>query len=262
MAMLAAGGATDPGASHRLKAGQRASAYLALRSLLGGRKRRRLERAYANITQFEDSRELPKHHLTMVNLCVRRQLLAIADRWRAAGRIEHRDDIFRLTLDDVELAERDATTDVRELLVTHNQFNDRSRALVRHYPHVIDSRGRILRPALPSQPGLLSGLAVSPGIATGPVKVLHDPFRQDVAPGDILVAYTTDPGWTPLFINAAAVLLEVGGELQHGALVAREYGKPCIAGIVNVTKALQDGQIVEVDGNAGVVRIVAPALTA
>ena len=77
-------------------------------------------------------------------------------------------------------------------------------------------------------------------------------------PGDVLVAVTTDPGWTPLFINAAAVVLEVGGELQHGALVAREYAKPCVSGIVEVTAQFQDGQQVEVDGDAGVVRLLRP----
>jgi pyruvate,water dikinase len=99
-------------------------------------------------------------------------------------------------------------------------------------------------------------LPVSSGIVTGPVKVMHDPFEKELKKGEILVAYTTDPGWTPLFINAAAVLLEVGGELQHGALVAREYGKPCIAGIVNVTHELEDGQMVEVNGNSGSVRLL------
>ncbi|MDP6317751.1 MAG: PEP-utilizing enzyme, partial [Pseudomonadales bacterium] len=77
-----------------------------------------------------------------------------------------------------------------------------------------------------------------------------------VEPGDILVAVTTDPGWTSLFINAAAVILEIGGELQHGALVAREYGKPCVSGITDVTHQFEDGQIVEVDGNTGRVRLV------
>jgi pyruvate,water dikinase len=85
---------------------------------------------------------------------------------------------------------------------------------------------------------------------------MHDPFEKELEKGEILVAYTTDPGWTPLFINAAAVLLEVGGELQHGALVAREYGKPCVAGIVNVTHDLVDGQMVEVNGNSGSVRLL------
>jgi phosphoenolpyruvate synthase/pyruvate phosphate dikinase len=73
-----------------------------------------------------------------------------------------------------------------------------------------------------------------------------------------LVAYTTDPGWTPLFVNAAAIVLEVGGVLQHGAVVAREYGKPCVVGINRVVTRLSDGETVEVDGTTGTVRTVAP----
>ena len=88
--------------------------------------------------------------------------------------------------------------------------------------------------------------------------MLNDPFEKPVQPGDIVVAVTTDPGWTPLFITAAGVILEIGGELQHGALVAREYGKPCVTGIQDVTALFEDGQIVEVDGDAGVIRFVNP----
>jgi pyruvate,water dikinase len=69
-----------------------------------------------------------------------------------------------------------------------------------------------------------------------------------------LVARATDPGWTPLFVNASAVVLEIGGLLQHGALVAREYGKPCVAGVQRATDRLADGELVEVDGSSGVVR--------
>ena len=69
-----------------------------------------------------------------------------------------------------------------------------------------------------------------------------------------MVTRATDPGWTPLFLNAAAVVLEVGGMLQHGALVAREYGKPCVAGISDATERFVDGQIVVVDGGSGMVK--------
>jgi rifampicin phosphotransferase len=72
----------------------------------------------------------------------------------------------------------------------------------------------------------------------------------------VLVAYTTDPGWTPLFVNAAAIVLEVGGVLQHGALVAREYGKPCVVGIDRVVEKLRDGEPVEVNGTTGTVRLL------
>jgi len=70
------------------------------------------------------------------------------------------------------------------------------------------------------------------------------------------VTKATDPGWTTLFINAGGVLLESGGTLQHGASVAREMGKPCIVGIEDVTKILKDGQLVDIDGNTGVIKIL------
>ena len=70
-----------------------------------------------------------------------------------------------------------------------------------------------------------------------------------------MVARTTDPGWTPLFINAGGIVLEIGGTFQHGALVAREYGKPCIAGIENATSIFKDGLVVEMDGSNGVIRL-------
>ncbi|MCB9751558.1 MAG: hypothetical protein H6713_16415 [Myxococcales bacterium] len=121
---------------------------------------------------------------------------------------------------------------------------------------MIDSRGRILRPPdRGERPGELRGMAVSAGHATGRVKLLRD-AQGSVEPGEVLVAYTTDPGWTPLFANAGAVLLEVGGVLQHGAVVARELGKPCVVGVDRLTARLRDGQRVEVDGAAGVIRVL------
>ena len=131
------------------------------------------------------------------------------------------------------------------------------KARVSVFPSVIDSRGRVIRPPFRREkPGELSGMPVSPGVVTGPVKMLRDPYEKSVQKGDVLVAYTADPGWTPLFVNAAAVVLEVGGTLQHGAVIAREYGKPCIVGIAGLMTKLHDHQMVEVDGTAGVVRLL------
>ena len=256
LAMLARGSSVNPAEVHERQASARQTAYEELAGLLSPKKRRRLARAYHNILNFEPAREMPKHHLTMVNLRIRTRLLALADRWVEGDRLDRREDIFELRFEDIDRAESDPSLDVREIIASRNVFYRKARALVRHFPHAIDSRGRILRPERPHEPGELRGLAVSSGRVRGPVKVLHDPFEKQVEAGDILVAHTTDPGWTPLFINAAAVLLEVGGELQHGVLVAREYGKPCVAGIVDLTRSLSDGQMVEVDGDAGVVRIL------
>ena len=90
----------------------------------------------------------------------------------------------------------------------------------------------------------------------GRAKVLHAPYEKPLEEGEILVTRASDPGWTPIFFNAAGVVLEVGGPLQHGAVIAREYGLPCVSGLDGVTKLVEDGQMIEVDGSNGIVRIL------
>jgi pyruvate,water dikinase len=122
---------------------------------------------------------------------------------------------------------------------------------------MIDSRGKILRPPQKEpKDGELLGEPISPGVVQGQVKVLHEPDEKPVLPGEILVARATDPGWTPLFLNAAGIVLEIGGTLQHGALVAREYGKPCVSGIEDATEVLKDGQTIELDGASGIITLI------
>jgi rifampicin phosphotransferase len=254
--LAASAGAFDPRNTQRRLIEARESAFAELREGLDGRKRRRLARAYRNIVDFAGTRDTPKHHLALINHRLRKRLLEEADRFVAAGRLDEPQQIFELTLDDVEAAIANPQLDLRARHSQRSRPYHEARQRVPHFPQMIDSRGRIVRPIRPAAPGELAGTAISPGVASGPVKILDDPFAKAVMPGDVLVAYTTDPGWTPLFINAAAVVLEIGGELQHGALVAREYGKPCVAGIDQVMTRLQDGQIVEVDGDSGVVRLV------
>jgi len=114
-------------------------------------------------------------------------------------------------------------------------------------------------PAGPSEPGVVRGASGSGGTATGVARVvrsLADAAR--VKPGEILVAETTAPPWTPLFGVAAAVVTDTGGILSHSAVVAREYGIPAVVGASSATTAIADGDVVEVDGDAGTVRIVQP----
>ena len=249
-------GDVDPVATHADRRQAREAAYAELSRELPARKTRKLARIHRTIEAFEGVRELPKHHFAMANMVLRRRLLQSAEGWVAQGRLDRVEQVFEMTMDDFDRAETDDTLDLRALVAEHGAFYRDVKARVRHFPHLIDSRGRILKPVREYQPGELKGVPVSPGIVRGPANVLDSPLDKTLLPGDVLVAHTTDPGWTPLFINAAAVLLEVGGELQHGALVAREYGKPCVAGIVGLMERLEDGQIVEVDGDQGVVRIV------
>ena len=101
-----------------------------------------------------------------------------------------------------------------------------------------------------------AGVGVSAGVATGKARVLLTP--TDAQPSDrdyILVCPSTDPAWTPLFLRAAGLVMERGGLLSHGAVVAREYGVPAVANIPNATRYITDGQMLEVDGNRGIVSI-------
>lgn len=90
------------------------------------------------------------------------------------------------------------------------------------------------------------------GSATGRVRILRHPSEGDrLGRGEILVAPSTDPGWTPLFMRAAAVVVEVGGYHSHGSIVAREFGIPAVANIPNLLETLQDGETITVHGDTG-----------
>jgi phosphohistidine swiveling domain-containing protein len=103
---------------------------------------------------------------------------------------------------------------------------------------------------------LWRGLSVSAGRAAGRARVLLSPVEgYRLQPGEVLVAPSTDPAWTPIFLRASALVLEIGGLLSHGAIVAREYGLPAVANLPEVTRGIPDGAWVEVDGNRGEVRV-------
>ncbi len=104
---------------------------------------------------------------------------------------------------------------------------------------------------------LLGGLAVSPGVVSGKARViLRADDNEQVQAGEILVAPFTDPGWTPYFIPAAGIVMDQGGLLSHGAIIAREYGIPAVVNVGNATKIIKTGQTIQVDGDRGVVRIL------
>jgi len=109
----------------------------------------------------------------------------------------------------------------------------------------------------PIENGVLRGTGASRGNATGRARVIFDPISDNrLLPGDILVARSTDPGWTPLFLIAGGLILERGGMLSHGAIVAREFGIPVVVGVEGATKLIADGARVSVDGQTGEVVIL------
>ncbi|MEB3070668.1 NAD-dependent epimerase/dehydratase family protein [[Mycobacterium] vasticus] len=106
---------------------------------------------------------------------------------------------------------------------------------------------------------VIGGLAVSPGRARGRVRIMAE-ADDDFESGEVLVANVTDTGWTPFFGCAAAVVTNVGGMMSHAAIVAREFGVPAVVNTISATQRLKDGQLVEVDGTAGTVRIIDEAM--
>jgi pyruvate,water dikinase len=247
----------DPELAHQRSIEERRSASKELLRRSGWLRRALLRRVDRLIELFGGSRDAPKYHAVLLTYAIRKRALIEGERLVNEGRLDAAEDVFDLTFRDLEAAARDPALDLRGLREERTRFAKQLAAHVTEFPQVIDSRGRILRPPpREGRPGELVGMAVSPGSVTGPVKVLRNPRDKPVEKGDVLVAYTTDPGWTPLFVNAAAVVLEVGGVLQHGAVIAREYGKPCVAGVDRVVSKLRDGQTVEVDGTSGVIRLL------
>ena len=100
----------------------------------------------------------------------------------------------------------------------------------------------------------LQGVAAATGRASGIARLIAHPSEGNrLQPGEILVAPSTDPAWTPLFLKAGAVVMETGGFLSHGSIVAREYGIPSVVNVAGAMRIIQDGQEIIVDGNAGTV---------
>ena len=104
--------------------------------------------------------------------------------------------------------------------------------------------------------GAIVGDPVSPGVVEGTVRVVLNPHGTRLEPGEILVCPGTDPAWTPLFLAAGGLVMEVGGMMTHGSVVAREYGIPAVVGVHQATVQLKTGQRVRVDGSSGKIEIL------
>ncbi|OEU08763.1 pyruvate phosphate dikinase [Fragilariopsis cylindrus CCMP1102] len=211
-------------------------------------------------------RNSPKMRLANVIGIIRAELLRIQDKFIDSGRLEEKNDIFHLTIDEIDKALIDNDQQQQEQLQLMDIVRPRKVVYERALraticPLLVDSRCRILQPDPPTfkdgeEPpeGTLIGSAVAPGIAIGTVRIIDHP-NEKFENGEVLCATVTGPAWTPLFASASAVVLQIGGVLQHGALCAREYGKPAVSNI-NIHTELKNGMKVSVDGNTGIVKIM------
>jgi nucleoside-diphosphate-sugar epimerase/phosphohistidine swiveling domain-containing protein len=173
----------------------------------------------------------------------------IGARLAARGVIDRPDDVFYLVRDELTNPPADAKALIARRRVERVQLESRRPPLnfVGEWTPDADAGVELM-------PGeSLRGTPVSAGLAKGPVRVLTVESTDELEPGEVLVTAFTDTGWTPFFAYAAAVVVDTGGEMSHAAVVAREFGIPCVVGTSTGSKALKTGHVVEVDGASGVV---------
>jgi pyruvate,water dikinase len=257
--LIKAEGKTDPEADQRRHAEERDR----LRAELLGRLRNPVKRwvfgYVVRQAQFSAAiRENVKDAAIRVIADTRGLVIELGRRLAARGVLTEADDMFFLRLEEIApIVSGNAEFDVHARVAQRRAEYERNLALsppaivigtydpAKHKPDVFDSTSEEL-----------SGLAVSPGIVTGPARVILYAGADQVLPGEILVAPFTDPGWTPYFIPAAGIVMDQGGLLSHGSIVAREYGIPAVVNVGPATKLIKTGQMIQVDGDSGRVRIL------
>jgi rifampicin phosphotransferase len=217
---------------------------------LGGPFRDQFKQKVQRLRTYLGLREAGKHYLLMGYAVIRRALVELDRRFQLNG------GIWFLTPDD--LPELIAGADLTSKISAARKLRQTQLSL--EVPPVLfsDDLDAIGRP-LPEPPGgdKLEGVALSAGVAEGPALVLTEPTAAPPGEGGyVLVCPSTDPAWVPLFVRAKALVMETGGVLSHGAIVAREFGLPAVAGLPGVTQRLKTGQVVRVDGGRGTVTVV------
>ncbi len=220
-----------------------------LDTALTGRMKRFVARwLVRRIRYYAALRENTRHYTMLAFATVRAKVLAIEQQLLEQGALKCADDIFYLTWDEVSALQRDPTpaptlqVRIRRRRLTHMRRNRTQPPLTVNVDYRPPQRGV----------GVLEGQCASPGIAEGTVRLVFDPATDgEIKSGEILVAPYTDPAWTPLFLGAAAVVVETGSYLSHAGTIARELGIPCLVDVDGVMEVLRNGQRLCVDATQG-----------
>jgi pyruvate,water dikinase len=250
----------DPASQFRAGEAKAESMISSLTSRAAERSRLRAKLAgwtLRRVRQLAGLREAHKFPLALAFAGMREHLKAVARELAAAKVLDQVDDVFFLDLGDARrgLAGEDLRTLVAERREAYEQELKR-----RHIPRLLLSDGtepEALATQAARPDGALVGSPASTGAVTGRARVVLDPVGAHLEPGEILVAPSTDPGWTPLFLTAGGLVMEMGGSGSHGAVVAREYGIPAVVGVPEATQKIETGQLITVDGSAGLVSLAA-----
>jgi phosphohistidine swiveling domain-containing protein len=210
------------------------------------------------IRELSGLREVPKFDFVLLMAAVRRYMIAIGEALAQSHRLETAEDIFFITFKEVH--EALAAQDMRILVQERRASYERELGR-RHIPRIMLSDGTEpeAEASLEQESitgNMLKGAPASAGVVTGKARVILDPTGAHLEPGEILVAPSTDPGWTPLFFTASGLVMEMGGPMSHGAIVAREYGIPAVVGVAGALDQISTGQQITVDGSRGIITLM------
>ncbi|TAJ10577.1 MAG: hypothetical protein EPO61_01840 [Nitrospirae bacterium] len=210
---------------------------------------------YNRLCRFLALREANRHHLMHFTAAARQGELQLGDTFVALDLLQSKEDIFFLTPDEIRAAVIDPTKDWRALVAARQTERAQHRRL--DAPDtVIEGADEMPREAV-AHGETLTGIPISSGYAAGPARIVCSPEDlKRVRRGDILVVPVIDPGMAPVLGLAAGLVVEMGGTLSHGAIIAREYGLPAVANVQGACRCLQDGDWVAVDASRGEVNIL------
>ena len=228
------------------------------RTRFGWLRARLLGAAIRRMRLVSGLRELPKFRMVQVLDLYRTALLESARELVARGALERAEDIFFVPLNTLEAFAAGQPLELKSIVRAERASYEREQ-MRRQLPRLLLSTGEAFYEGVTdTETGKddLVGDPVSPGMVEGRVQVVLDPRGARLEPGAILVCPATDPGWTPLFLTASGLVMEIGGLITHGSVVAREYGIPAVVGVHNATTRLRTGDRVRVDGNRGRVTVL------
>ena len=232
-----------------------------VRKLPGGRIKARLVRfAVSRYRAVGGMREAPKFFAIRMMGIIRQGLLESGRNFVDAGLLDKADDLFFLYLRELDDIAKQAQfpADIRTRIAERRALRRRE-MLRKQIPRVLLSDGTAFYEGVAAPDGdenAIVGDPVSPGVVEGYVKVVLNPHETQLNHGEILVCPGTDPAWTPLFLAAGGLVMEVGGMMTHGSVVAREYGIPAVVGVHQATTRLETGQRIRVNGSTGIIEII------
>lgn len=226
--------------------------YQTIKGDKGEKKAFKLKKRMINYRIAAGMREYPKFDIVRIMGIARNVMLGVGEEFERKGLIDDKEDIFFLFKEDILRKEN-----LKEKIQI-NKANYKKEMERTSIPRIVLNTGETYYSAqkINSNSKLIQGVPLSPGIYEGTIRVVFDPLNSKLQEGEIMVTESTNPAWTPLFATAKGLIMEYGGPVSHGGIVAREYGIPAVVGITSASSMLKDGQRVRINGETGVVEIL------